>query len=312
MKTMGHVLGAALAVMIAVPATAFSQERVGIATTVLGPVTIARASAPAEPLKFKDDIHLNDRVTTGERGFTRLLLGGKAVVTAREHSVLTITEVPGTSTVSLVSGRISVVVDKAKMRPGELVEIKTPNAVAGIRGTIVVAETAGNASRITVLRGLVDVYRLDPTSGQAVGPATPVGAREAVTVRGAVLPTTPQRISGDQAGRLSQEFTPPVHRVSSIATLPPSEETGRARSAVSALSGPPATPSQDGRRDVRGERSNGNGIGGDALPRLASGSSTLTSTTTTLSPTQTIGGGGTNDRGLITPLTNNLNREIKR
>jgi hypothetical protein len=49
--------------------------------------------------------------------------------TAREHSIVTITEVPGVSTVELVSGRISVAVDKARMRRGDAVEIKTPNAV---------------------------------------------------------------------------------------------------------------------------------------------------------------------------------------
>ena len=98
-----------------------------------------------------------------------MLLGGKAIVTARERSVVTITEVPGLSTIDVVSGRVSVAVDKSRMRPGEIVEIKTPNAVSGIRGTIVVAEVSGGVSTITVLRGLVDVYRRDPATGNAVG-----------------------------------------------------------------------------------------------------------------------------------------------
>ena len=42
---------------------------------------------------------LRDRITTGGRSFVRVLLGGKATVTARERSVLTITEVPGVATV---------------------------------------------------------------------------------------------------------------------------------------------------------------------------------------------------------------------
>ena len=301
MTSRSQVLGAALTLLVAVPTTAWSQERVGVATTVLGPVSLARASAPAEPLKFKDDILMNDRITTGEKGFTRLLLGGKAVVTAREHSVLTIKEVPGTSTVDLSSGRVSVVVDKSKMRPGELVEIRTPNAVAGIRGTIVVAETNGTNSTISVLRGLVDVYRVDPTNGRSFGPPTPVGAREAVTVKGDVLPPRPQSLSVDAAGRLSSEFKSPPQPVSPLKTLSASEETARARTALAALGG--NSSATDSKKDLQNDKSkgiNGNatvgsgGTGDNASPRLTTTTplppppttlvTTTTSTTTTTAP----------------------------
>src|SRR5262249_18707951 len=91
-------------------------------------------------LKFKDDVFVNDRVVTGDHSLARLLLGGKAVVTVRERSALTITEVPGRSTVDLDSGKVAVAVAKDKMRPGEQVEVKTPNAVAAVRGTVFIAE----------------------------------------------------------------------------------------------------------------------------------------------------------------------------
>lgn len=235
MKTMSRVFGTMLALTLAVPAVGASEERVGVATTVVGPVTIARVATPPAPLKFKDDLFLNDRVATGDKGFARMLLGGKAIVTARENSVITITEAPGVSTVDLVSGRISVAVDKSKMRPGEVVEIKTPNAVAGIRGTIVIAETVGNASVITVLRGLVDVYRRDPLSGNPIGPATPVGVRESVTVRANVLPARPQPVTVEKAHRLSNDFTPPVQPVSAGSTLPVAEEVTRAKDVLGTL-----------------------------------------------------------------------------
>src|SRR5687768_6364490 len=112
-----------------------AQERAGVVTTLEGNVTVMRASLtePA-PLKFKDDIFVKDRVATGKDSVARILLGGRAVVTVRERSVVTITEVPGLSTVDVVAGRAAVAVAREKMRPGDLVEVKTPNAVAGIRG----------------------------------------------------------------------------------------------------------------------------------------------------------------------------------
>jgi hypothetical protein len=241
-KTMTRLLSLLSALTIAIPAAA--QERVGVATTVVGPVTVTRVAASPTPLKFKDDVFLNDRVATGEQAFARMLLGGKAIVTARERSVVTITEVPGLSTIDVVSGRISVAVDKSRMRPGELVEIKTPNAVSGIRGTIVVAEVSGGVSTITVLRGLVDVYRRDPVTGNAVGQATPVSARETVTVNGGVLPGRPRAISVDQARRLSSDFTAPVQPVSSPETMV-ADEVSRATTLIGALTGgtaPSSTP----------------------------------------------------------------------
>src|SRR2546427_864872 len=234
--TMTRVLGMLLALTIAIPAVASAQERVGVATTVVGPVTITHEATSPAPLKFKDDVLLNDRVTTGDKGFARMLLGGKAIVTARERSVITITEVPGVSTIDLVSGRISVAVVKSRMRPGEVVEIKTPNAVSGIRGTIVVAEVVGGVSTITVLRGLVDVYRRDPVTGNAVGRATPRGVRESIPVKAGPgpLPARPQSISVDHARRLSNDFTAPVQPVSPASPIVTNEVT-RATNLVGTL-----------------------------------------------------------------------------
>lgn len=228
----GVLGGVVLAIVM--PAFACAQARVGVATTVVGPVSVTHAAASPAPLKFKDDVFLNDRVATGDQGFARMLLGGKAIITARERSVVTITEAPGVSTIDVVSGRISVAVDRARMSPGELVEIKTPNAVSGIRGTIVVAEVVGNVSTITVLRGLVDVYRRDPATGNAIGVATPLSARESVTVKDSVLPARPRTITIDQARRLSTEFTGPVRPVAPANTLV-SDEVSRATSLIGAL-----------------------------------------------------------------------------
>jgi hypothetical protein len=122
-------------------------SKAGVVTTLQGRATAARVALPQPvALKFKDDVFLNDRIVTGDRSIARLLLGGKALVTVRERSELTITEIPGRSTIELDSGKIAVAVARDRMQPGETIEVKTPNALAAVRGTVFVAEVTRAAS----------------------------------------------------------------------------------------------------------------------------------------------------------------------
>ena len=194
--------------MLAAPPSASPEERVGVVTNLEGVAMVARVALPEpRPLQFKDDVYVRDRISTGERSIVRVLLGGKATVTARERSVLTITESPGVATIDLGAGRISVAVSKGLMKRGEVVEIKTPNAVSAIRGTIVIAEVFPDEnlrSTISVLRGLVDVTRLD--KGRRVGPSVNVGALQSVTVIGSRPLAHPSPIPSAQAKRLTSDF----------------------------------------------------------------------------------------------------------
>jgi hypothetical protein len=159
---------------------------VGVVTTLAGRATVARAAlAEPQPLRFKDDVFVRDRIATAEKSIVRVLLGGKALVTVRELSALTITEEAGRSTVDLRSGKIALGVVRQRMRPGEVIEIRTPNAIAAIRGTVLVVElipepgggSAGTpryTTKVHVLHGLVEVS--DPNNPGA--PPAQVGALE--------------------------------------------------------------------------------------------------------------------------------------
>ena len=165
------------------PAPALAQStKAGVVTTLEGNVTAVRAVAPQPvPLKFKDDVFLQDRVVTGEQAFARLLLGGKAVISIRERSAVTITEVPGRSTVEIESGKIALSVARERMLPGEVINIKTPNAVAGVRGTVVVAQVTHRQGQpftnLWVLRGIIDAIHTDVT-GAPLSQPVPVGEKE--------------------------------------------------------------------------------------------------------------------------------------
>src|SRR5947209_1435156 len=199
------------------PASAFAQlTKAGVVTTLQGTATVPRASlSQPQPLKFRDDVFVQDRVVTGDDSVARILLGGKAIVTVRERSSLTISESPGVSTVNVGEGRAAIAVVKERMKPGETVEIRTPNAIAGIRGTIVVVEVdrvsaqAGSSSnaayttRFTVITGEVLVRQL--RGGQPFGAGVTLGKNDQARFTGLTAPVT-RSLTPAEAGALSNSF----------------------------------------------------------------------------------------------------------
>jgi len=207
-----------LVVMLAVwPGAAGAQtaaesgRSVGVVTTLAGTVTVARAAVPApQPLHFKDDVFVRDHIATAEKSVVRVLLGGKALVTVRELSSLTIKEETGRSTVDLTSGKIAMGVVRQRMRPGEVIEIRTPNAIAAIRGTVLVVELIpapggppgrpNYTTKVHVLHGLVEVS--DPNDPGA--PAAQVGTLQSWSRTGSepftqiqLSPTAAERVFAD-------------------------------------------------------------------------------------------------------------------
>jgi FecR-like protein len=203
-----------LLLLLVCPALAWAQStgepgrNVGVVTTLAGNATVVRAALPSpQPLRFKDNVFLRDHITTAERSIVRVLLGGKALVTVRELSALTITEDVGRSTIDLSSGKIAMGVLRQRMRPGEVIEIRTPNAIAAIRGTVLVVELIpepGGSSgapryttKVSVLHGLVEVS--DPKNPGA--PPAQVGTLESWSRTGsdpsALVPMSPA--SAEQA-----------------------------------------------------------------------------------------------------------------
>jgi hypothetical protein len=203
------------ACILTFPSFAMAQAaKAGVVTTLQGTATVVRTTAPQPaPLKFKDDVFIQDHIVTGESSIVRILLGGKAVVTVRERSALTIHETPTTSTIELGSGKIALAVAKDRMKPGESVQIKTPNAMAGVRGTVVIADVAlptedGTplTTRFTLLTGIVDVSRVDGGTGQPAGQPVMLHPLQTVAVIGSQAPGAVQSISRAEAQSIAAEY----------------------------------------------------------------------------------------------------------
>jgi len=183
-----QVAGALALALVLIPTATVqgaSPEGAGVATAVTGEVTVSHAVSPApQALHFKDEVFYRDRISTAARSLARLLLGKKALVTVRELSELQLIDQAGTSTVQLALGKIAIGVARQRMRPGETVEIRTQNAVAAIRGTVVVAERltppggSDPVTRLHVLSGYIDVT----TPGNPGAPPLRLVAPSSLTV----------------------------------------------------------------------------------------------------------------------------------
>ena len=247
--------------------TASSEEmRAGVVAGLQGSAKVHRTSLtqPRE-LRIKDDVYLRDEIVTGENSMARILLGGKALLTVRERSIVKITEAPGVSTVSVSSGRAAVNVIKERMRPGDAVEIVTPNAVAAIRGTIVVAEVEPDAtatrSTITVLRGLIDVLQRDD-SGRTPGSPVSVSALQQVVAVGPRLSAV-HAISRQTADRLSNDFKMGL-RTTPTAPGMVQTEVDRAAQSVAGVKDSAAKDSKDSGGDAKAASAKGGDAkGGD-------------------------------------------------
>jgi hypothetical protein len=183
---------------IALAATMLSVPLASAADLPTEPSVLALARVgDAEPPAPRD-MGVADHITTGDRTFARLLLGGRVLLLARDSAVLTITEVPGAATIRVSSGRVAVTVDRENLHPEDLVEILTPHAVVGVPAETLVADVDGDASTFTALGAKVDVFALDPVTGGVARLPIPVGSNEAVTV--ARAPATDVAAAGIEEG----------------------------------------------------------------------------------------------------------------
>jgi hypothetical protein len=264
-RTKIFAMVAALVCTSPILASAQSDDSAGVVTTVNGDATLLRAVAAAQPvsLRMRDEIFVRDRIQTREHSLVRVLLGGKALITVRELSILTVTEEASRVTVDLQSGKVGVAVVKARMRPGEIIEIRTPNATAAVRGTVFVVEVdpmqpgqAGSApattTRVHLFHGALDVSaRLDPAQ-----PTVRLAELQSVVVAGNSLGSV-KPISRDTVATLTADLEPRQVRTPDA----PSEftgglvirEQGRAVNLATALLAPvPTAPVQGALKNVRG------------------------------------------------------------
>lgn len=229
----------ALALGLLRQAAAEGAGGVGVVTALGGEATVARATL-SQPLALRthDDVLQHDRITTGERSLVHVLLRNRALLTVRELTVLTITEGAAHASVDLPSGKVGLAVARQLMRPGEVIQLHTPNVAVAVRGTVLVVESvpavsaappasssAAITTKIYLLHGSVDVsLRNDPT----VAPVH-LKSLQAVEVSGDTLGTvrslSPEAVAAATSGLTANELSRPGLPAAFLSALVAQQQT---------------------------------------------------------------------------------------
>lgn len=154
---------------VAIAAIAFSWTGTahavlaGRVSSLQGDVSVTRlGELNARPVTKMMEIHVNDQITTGTDGRVRILFVDDSVVSLAENSKLRVSKQvynpvarQRESVIDLFRGRVRSVVSRFLNTQMNRFEIRTPTAVAGVRGSIIVVghETETNTSEVSVEQG---------------------------------------------------------------------------------------------------------------------------------------------------------------
>ena len=148
-------------------AAAWGNAEVGSVVDKVGEAFVTVAGGQPTPAQFRQPIHLGDAVTTGKMGAVKILFSDDTLLTVKENSKTLITEYLFNPSgkqrkvvFNVLFGKIRTVVSRffGKDQP---VEIKTPNAIAGIRGTDVGAFVKNKSTTFYCFDGTFESYNID-------------------------------------------------------------------------------------------------------------------------------------------------------
>ncbi len=199
-----------LATILGWTGAAAAAVRAGTVSELAGAVAIVRAeSTQRDQARVGVIVNVGDTVETSANGKAKLLLGDDSVITISPNSRFRISRAlydpakkSRDSSFTLLAGKVRSLVSKFWGSAGANFEVRTPTAVAGVRGTEFVQEiNADGSSTITVLEGKVEVYNPKDSKKRAV--VLTQGQR--TSVKEGKTPAAPQSVPTSELEQLDQE-----------------------------------------------------------------------------------------------------------
>jgi hypothetical protein len=186
-----------LSCLAALPSLGVAQE-IGTVASLSGTAQIG-GEGDWRPVAISTPVYLGDTIRTGYPGRVRIVFQDDSVLNVSEGSELVVDEQvfdPGAgsyrSTLRLLGGKLRALVSEYYESPGGEYEIRTPTAVAGVRGTefVLVYDAARQQTEVIGVGGRVAVNGLRGRAGDEVI----ITAQEVTTVDKGGRPAVPRRV----------------------------------------------------------------------------------------------------------------------
>lgn len=182
-------------------AVARAQEPAGHVATLEGRAEVQRAGQTTwTALAPGGDVFVGDRLRTADGARLKLLMSDDSVLTLGPRSELTIDEQvvradgPSTSRMGQLVGSLRAVVTERYGTRGSSFEVKTPTAVAGVRGTGFVSLVDPDGKRTQVI-GVYDVTHVRSAADPQGRAEVDVRSHEMTEITFGGLPTKPRLLS---------------------------------------------------------------------------------------------------------------------
>lgn len=175
------------AVLMAATAPSFAADAVVL--KVSGPVFVRPAGARADiPARGGEELIFGDAVKTGAGAVAQVSLGERGAVLIRENSTFTLEGDPQSTVLDFPLGEFLIGL-RRKLEKGQLFRVRTPAAIAAVRGTLFWGKT--DADKTTTYAGFGQSILVT-----AKGRVVVVNAGETTTIPfgGAPLPATKHKI----------------------------------------------------------------------------------------------------------------------
>ncbi len=170
-------------ILLVLAGPAFAQDATLVATT--GPVSILAEGGPRW-LKAKggEDLIFGDAIRVGKGGTAHIVLGDRGAVLLREESRLTLKGSARRTEPSVAFGEFLVGI-RRKLTKGQSFKVRTPAAVAAVRGTLFWGKAA-KEDKSTTYVGFG--HEIEVTAG---GKTVPVEPGKTVTIAFGSAPSEP-------------------------------------------------------------------------------------------------------------------------
>jgi hypothetical protein len=217
-KTLRHVFIALIAVSI--PFISCKEEKPaelapimpsisGIVLFSVGEVFLVKQDQTETPIEIQAKVTSGDTMRTGAKSFATVQFADKGLVRIQENTTLSISDMFSTGTGELILKEGQVLTKINKLIKGEQFKIKTPTAVASVRGTEYSTTYTGGKSVIAVKNGKVAVATRDA----AEEGTEPAYTEKTVVDEGSAAVVTSE---GEGAAAVTKVETRPISEVENL------------------------------------------------------------------------------------------------